>query len=99
MSKPPDFNGPSPSSEELAAAPIIHLWELREMCGEAANIYGHQLFGFFCGHPAFDDMSYANSSPVEQMDSRTPPRWARTHTRLYRLGQSKIGYFETLNAD
>lgn len=90
--------GPEPTADELAAAPIVHLWELRPMRHE--EFFGrHQLFGFMVGHPHFEDMAFANSSPVAAIDTATPPTWARCDSRLYRLGQSKAGYAEGLERE
>ncbi|MBB4000151.1 hypothetical protein [Aureimonas pseudogalii] len=87
--------GPPPAADELAAAPIVHLWELRPMRYE--EFFGrHQLFGFMIGHPKFEDMAFANSSPVMEIDTASPPTWARCDSRLYRLGQSKADYSKGL---
>lgn len=90
--------GLAPAVDELALAPIVHLWELRPMPHE--EFFGrHQLFGFMVGHPAFEDMAFANSSPVREIDTASPPAWARCDSRLYRLGQSKAAYAEGLERE
>lgn len=89
-----NITSPAPTAEELASAPVVHLWELRPMEGEYHGRY--QLFGFMVGHPHFEDMAFANSSPVVQIDPASSPMWAQCDSRLYCLGQSKAAYFKRM---
>ncbi len=67
--------------EELSAAPLLQGWTL------ADNGQGW-MHGWFFGHPEIDDGIHGNTSRVVGMDAATPPRWTRTESRLYRLGES-----------
>ncbi|WP_150129130.1 hypothetical protein [Rhizobium phaseoli] len=81
MMKIENWNGPEPTGEELAAAPIVEAWQIH------FGDYGPQIFGWFFGHPFIDDGRYGHSSPVQYIDAvNTPARWAKAESRLYRLG-------------
>jgi hypothetical protein len=76
-----DYNGPTPTEEEIAAAPIIEGWQIR------FGGHGPQIWGWFFGHPTISDGHQGHSSPVEYMDAaNSPAQWAKTESRLYRLG-------------
>ncbi|NKK58798.1 hypothetical protein GFM44_23145 [Rhizobium leguminosarum bv. viciae] len=74
-----------PSTDELASAPFIKAWTLK---ARPLARFGPQLWGWVYGHPTVGEGNYAHSSPVVAMDVMTPPRWARTESRLYRLGDA-----------
>jgi hypothetical protein len=74
-----------PSAAELATAPLIKWWSLKE---RSHMRFGPQLWGWFLGHPTVAEGNYAHSSPVVALDLATPPTWARTESRLYRLGDA-----------
>ncbi|MBY3314763.1 DUF6634 family protein [Rhizobium laguerreae] len=74
-----------PSAAELASAPFIKAWTLK---ARPLARFGPQLWGWVYGHPTVGEGNYAHSSPVVAIDLSTPPRWARTESRLYRLGDA-----------
>lgn len=77
------LNGKAPTEEELQAAPLIEGWLLKE---RPLARFGPQIWGWFYGHPTVGEGNYAHSSPITHLDLSTMPRWARTESRLYRLG-------------
>lgn len=77
------LNGKAPAEEDLMSAPVIEGWLVKE---RPLARFGPQVWGWFYGHPTVGEGNYGHSSPVTQLDLSTPPRWARTESRLYRLG-------------
>lgn len=73
-----------PSDNELDSAPFLKAWRVK---GGPLSAYS-QLWGWMYGHPTVGEGSYAHTSPVIAFDASTPPRWARTESRLYRLGDA-----------
>ncbi len=76
-----DSATPHSFEDELSAAPLLQGWVL------ADNGHGW-MHGWFFGHPDIEEGSHGNTSVVVALDAATPPRWARTESRLYRLGVS-----------
>ncbi|SEI18545.1 hypothetical protein SAMN05216228_104026 [Rhizobium tibeticum] len=72
-----------PTEAELEAAPILEGWVL-----ESPSDSRPWLYGWFFGHPEIDDGDHGHTAPVLDMDRGSPARWARTESRLYRLGLS-----------
>lgn len=68
-----------PSDVELAGAPVLTLWTYAPLY---AGFY--RLAGIVMGHPTLPDGSCFTSA-VLAID--TDLKWARTVSRLYRLGQ------------
>lgn len=67
--------------DELSAAPLLQGWVLAD--------HGHGwMHGWFFGHPEIEEGSHGNTSVVVAIDAVIPPRWARTESRLYRLGNT-----------
>jgi len=72
--------GELPSDAELADAPVLDLWAFEPIGGGLVR-----LVGIVHGHPILDD-GPCTTSPLLAID---PQRmWARTVSRLYRLGKS-----------
>ena len=72
-----------PSEDELRSAPFIKAWTLK---ARPLGRFWPQLWGWIYGHPTVGEGNYAHTSPVIALDVSVPPRWARTESRLYRLG-------------
>ena len=72
--------GELPSDAELADAPVLDLWAF-ESIGDGLV----RLVGIVHGHPILDDGS-CWTSPLLAIDRHR--MWARTVSRLYRLGKS-----------
>lgn len=72
-----------PTETDLAAAPLLRGWVL-----ESPSYSRPWLYGWFFGHPEIDEGDHSHTSPVLHMDTGTPARWARTDSRLYRLGET-----------
>jgi len=71
---------PAPSAEELAAAPLLERWRFAFARGER----GPSLVGTVIGHPRLGDRPGVVTSMLLALDPDR--RWARTHSRIYRLG-------------
>ncbi|MGV1914281.1 DUF6634 family protein [Rhizobium sp. 22-785-1] len=67
--------------EELSAAPLLQGWVL------ADNGY-EWMHGWFFGHPEIDEGTHGHTSRIVAIDPAISPRWARTESRLYRLGNT-----------
>lgn len=76
-----EFNGPSPSTAELSAAPIIERWQLLHNDNSTTDVSG-----FVAGHPRVRDGEFITTSALEQIDPSSPPAWVRTKNTVYRLG-------------
>jgi hypothetical protein len=71
--------GHLPTEADLTAAPVLSNWVLAE---EPENLF--RLAGMVSGHPLLAD-GWCTTSIVLVMDPHR--KWARTVSRLYRLGQ------------
>ncbi|WP_320197093.1 DUF6634 family protein [Agrobacterium rosae] len=69
--------------KELSAAPLLQGWVL------ADNGY-EWMHGWFFGHPEVDEGTHGHTSRIVAIDAAIPPRWGRTESRLYRLGDSYL---------
>jgi hypothetical protein len=67
-----------PIQEELSSAPLLEGWALADD--------GHWMHGWFFGHPEIEDGTHGHTSAIMEFDVAIPPRWAKTESRLYRLG-------------
>lgn len=71
-------DGELPTDAELTTAPLLTGWALQDDIGEL-----HRLFGFVTGHPVLPD-GWCTTSLILAIDPAH--QWARTVSRLYRLG-------------
>ncbi|KRB55171.1 hypothetical protein ASE04_05510 [Rhizobium sp. Root708] len=72
---------PAPSEAELATAPILEGWLLEQPADSEPWLYA-----WFFGDPDVEDGDHSHTSAVLKIDGSSPPAWARTEYRLYRLG-------------
>ncbi|MGO7788367.1 hypothetical protein ACC703_12910 [Rhizobium ruizarguesonis] len=68
-----------PTAEEFHTAPLLVGWALAD--DELPWIHA-----WFFDHPEITDGTHGHTSPLVKLDDVEPPQWARTETRLYRLG-------------
>lgn len=70
-----------PTPEELAAAPLLEGWSMARVEGDV----GLALVGSVTAHPRLGDRPAIVTSELQALDFDR--RWARTRSRVYRLGR------------
>lgn len=68
-----------PTAQEFHAAPLLVGWAL-------ADEGLPWIHAWFFDHPEIEDGTHGHTSPLLALDDVNPPCWARTDSRLYRLG-------------
>lgn len=68
-----------PTAQEFHAAPFLVGWA---MADEGLP----WIHAWFFDHPEIEDGTHGHTSPLLALDEMNPPCWARTDSRLYRLG-------------
>lgn len=63
---------------ELSLSPLLEGWALAQD--------GAWIHAWFFGHPEIEDGTHGHTSRTVEIDAGPNPRWARSETRLYRLG-------------
>ncbi len=70
-----------PSEAELADAPTLTGWMIEKPSDSKPWLYG-----WFISHPEILDGDHGHTSALVEMDDSNPPTWARTESRVFRLG-------------
>ncbi|WP_461317140.1 DUF6634 family protein [Bradyrhizobium embrapense] len=81
------LKGGEPSPSELACAPLLENWCAIVMRPERESVPSHPvmvLAGRVTGHPSLPDATTIFTSPLIWLDRDR--KWARSRTRIYRLG-------------
>ncbi|MBY3556432.1 hypothetical protein [Rhizobium laguerreae] len=68
-----------PTAQEFHAAPLLIGWA-------PADDGLPWMHAWFFDHPEIADGTHGHTSPLVMVDDVNPPHWARTDSRLYRLG-------------
>ncbi|MBX5014957.1 hypothetical protein [Rhizobium lentis] len=68
-----------PTAHEFHGAPLLVGWAL-------ADEGLPWIHAWFFDHPEIEDGTHGHTSPLVALDDVNPPCWARTDSRLYRLG-------------
>jgi len=78
--------GDLPRLDLLDQAPILYDWAIIRALDNPEVLI---LSGLFQNHPTVADGRYGHTSPLIMLDGETPPTWARTWSRWYRLGEAR----------
>ncbi|MBO9126930.1 MULTISPECIES: DUF6634 family protein [unclassified Rhizobium] len=71
----------TPSEAELENAPTLIGWLFERPSDQKPWLYG-----WFVGHPEIADGDHGHTSTLIAIDPNEPPTWAKTESRVYRLG-------------
>lgn len=80
------LNGPAPTDEELADAPTVIDWTIRESFIKPGEF---RIWCYVDGHPNYVLGEAIYTSRIKWIDPSSPPKWAVCESRVYRFGEPK----------